>query len=1162
MKKCFIHLFVFLTLSFCSVFPVYAQVTTTQIVPLNGPTCGRYDKFELGIQLNKTDFINVYDPNEISIEVQFLHPATITSKKVDAFWYKDFQINSNTPDPTNTTNSCGGSHVGVNDPDFMTEVSTLYPWRVRFAPDLLGTWRYRVIVKYNNVTTFTSPYTDFTVTNTGNKGYISIDNNLKKLKYDNHSFLLIGGNIVEKGSVVFNRAAFNIIKDGMAKLSAAGANTVRIWMTPEQLGIEWNEDGLGRYDNRQNRAYLLDELFRFAEQNNIKIQLCLYSNHELHNSPDGAQNGYNYWLNNPNKALLGSAQYDFFGNTQVRNFQKRRLQYVIARYGYSTALLSYELINEYDVVVNSDGMWASGNPAKIKDWHSDLSTYIKSKDSKHLVTTSVALTVSGTATSSSSDNVPIFGIPTLDYVQDHFYNNNLNKDHNLNVISQFSLKKYSKGYITGEIGAKVGWIASSSFHDPDFSVLPAGMHGNGYNDFHNSTWTSLFSGTLGTGLNWSWFDIGNPCWGGAYLQYKPVQLFLQNDYFFDNKVVYIKNRPTGAAGPKDFQDGGVGNNSIPYWLFGNYNIDADISYGIETNRDDSMDVFAAMSSDKIYGWVHNRYNYWYNLPHGSDPANGLNDNTPFVPMLTDKTFTIKNVNCDGRYKVDFYATYPQFDINGDNVQDNGGIIPALSVSGLTAYCGSLTVPVPPLKPLALGNNTLFPDYAFKISKDSDYWNHWSVTGSTNTVSAQLAAYPINSPYIYYNDNNGAIKRVSLNTSTNSFSTENISSTAPITAETSKSILAVNDGNQIFYKGGDSRLQTYYKYNGSWVHDYLTNWSNTSENVGNYIAATNLNVYYQGYNDSRIHRYYYNPGVGVWQHSILPNFGNTAMNISGPIATNANGTQVFYKGADGRLQQYYLDNNTWYHQWLTDWNNTSQNIGGDLTFVHSNSAVYYIGADAKLHVYRYVPASGSWAHNYVLDVSNNQAISIPLNVKIAAYPNEEQIFFTGSNGYITHLWNRDSNKFSVDNMICNTYLNTSMKALNPVVCANNETVYFLGQDQAIHSFAFDNGCISNNGNLMSGSMEFMDVKSSILANENIVNDQYSVKVYPNPFGSSINIDFIYDGEIQVAIYDMWGRMVYNDRLVGRTVNTEHLIKGIYLVKISSAHFSITKKVIKE
>ena len=80
----------------------------------------------------------------------------------------------------------------------------------------------------------------------------------------------------------------------------------------------------------------------------------------------------------------------------------------------------------------------------------------------------------------------------------------------------------------------------------------------------------------------------------------------------------------------------------------------------------------------------------------------------------------------------------------------------------------------------------------------------------------------------------------------------------------------------------------------------------------------------------------------------------------------------------------------------------------------------------------------------------------------------------------------------------------------------------------------------------------------------VTDQ-SIRIYPNPANSFVNIDFgqnVGSGQARVEVLDMQGRKVYASGLISvestLQLNTSEYSKGVYLIRISRGTESVTKK----
>src|SRR5260370_42431353 len=75
-------------------------------------------------------------------------------------------------------------------------------------------------------------------------------------------------------------------------------------MADWDLGLEWNDTGLGDYTKRQERAWLLDQGFSLAEQKNVYILLSLLNHGAFSTSvnPEWSDNPYNL----PNGCVITS----------------------------------------------------------------------------------------------------------------------------------------------------------------------------------------------------------------------------------------------------------------------------------------------------------------------------------------------------------------------------------------------------------------------------------------------------------------------------------------------------------------------------------------------------------------------------------------------------------------------------------------------------------------------------------------------------------------------------------------------------------------------------------------------------------------------------------------------------------------------------------------
>ena len=122
--------------------------------------------------------------------------------------------------------------------------------------------------------------------NPANKLYFAFDNG--------ETFFPVGLNIGWDGDQVLAE-----YQRWMDRLSAQGGTVMRVWMASWSFGLEWNDTPLGDYTTRLQRAWLLDQVFRMAEQRGIKIILVLL-NHGMFSTSANPQ-----WYENPLNAANG-----------------------------------------------------------------------------------------------------------------------------------------------------------------------------------------------------------------------------------------------------------------------------------------------------------------------------------------------------------------------------------------------------------------------------------------------------------------------------------------------------------------------------------------------------------------------------------------------------------------------------------------------------------------------------------------------------------------------------------------------------------------------------------------------------------------------------------------------------------------------------------------
>jgi hypothetical protein len=194
-----------------------------------------------------------------------------------------------------------------------------------------------------------------------------------------------------------------VYDDHLAKLSANGANLVRLWMASWSFGVEHSDTGLGDYSRRQDRAWALDYVVDQLDQRGMMAELCL-ENH----IPFSASNGWGDSPYNVSKGGPLSSPDQVWTNATAQSYFSRRYRYITARWGYSTAVMAYEFWNEIENTDNYANHWTD-----IANWHATNANVIRAASpQQHPLSTSFGYYIQG------QEQV----WPKVDFTQFHQYN--------------------------------------------------------------------------------------------------------------------------------------------------------------------------------------------------------------------------------------------------------------------------------------------------------------------------------------------------------------------------------------------------------------------------------------------------------------------------------------------------------------------------------------------------------------------------------------------------------------------------------------------------------------------------------------------------------------------------------------------------------------------
>ncbi len=368
-------------------------------------------------------------------------------------------------------------------------------WKFRYTPTATGTYtvvdvkRHREIARPDNLTP-----KEFSVKGEAAPGFVRIDPGDKvRFVFDNGSrYYPIGHNQAWKSGDLPDIAAL------FEKMKGAGENWSRVWMNHwDGKNLDWNPDTKasvkpGEIDLSVARRW--DTIVDAAQKNGIYFQLTL-QHHGQYASKSGAKYSSNTdpnWEGNPwntaNGGFLKDPS-DFFTDPQARKLTKRKLYYILARYGYSPNILAWELFNE---VENTDA--AHGKLLQdIALWHREMAFFIKQFDGyHHLVTTSAAY--------GNPLDTPIW--ETVDYAQVHLYPSDIVAA--VGAVDETVTKKLGKPVFVGEFGP-------SGVSDPNGEGL------------HQGLWISLMRNPSGAAQYWYWDGVEK---ADLYGQFRSASAFV------------------------------------------------------------------------------------------------------------------------------------------------------------------------------------------------------------------------------------------------------------------------------------------------------------------------------------------------------------------------------------------------------------------------------------------------------------------------------------------------------------------------------------------------------------------------------------------------------------------------------------------------------------
>lgn len=435
-------------------------------------TVGLYQKFELTLDWG-VSYTNPFDPDEVSLDAAFTAPDG-SALMVPGFYYQEF---------TRTVENRYEEFAPAGDP----------VWKVRFAPQQLGTYTYVVnVTDSRGVTEVASG--SFAAVESDESPFIELGPlGQRTFEYENGApYIPIG---INQNSTWTSQDDYglDVYYDRLPQFADNGINMIRLQLTPNDGALTWAPNlfdyGVWRYYNGLNgynlaSAWKFDRLMDLVHDRRMTAIINIEQALAL-GSFEGTES--QAWVNSPYNVANGGMleqPLDFFSNEEAKTYFKKQLRYVVARWGYSSSMFAWELFNEFDWLLRGPDTTDAVLESTV-DWHTEMADYLKEIDPyDHLVTTNVATPIRFWP--EDSWYFRLWQIPSMDICNFHLYNLPLFTNDTVKNIADYMTAYYAettKPCIIGE------WGIDSNGNTDDLDTEGIGLH--------NALWSAaMFKATL------------------------------------------------------------------------------------------------------------------------------------------------------------------------------------------------------------------------------------------------------------------------------------------------------------------------------------------------------------------------------------------------------------------------------------------------------------------------------------------------------------------------------------------------------------------------------------------------------------------------------------------------------------------------------------------
>jgi len=552
----------------------------------NTKEIGRYQKLQIDFALDQ-EFRNPYNPEEIQIEAVFTAPSG-TIHRYPAFYIIDHQMRLITVQGE----KAGRGKITVDLRKYEPQGDGY--WQIRFAPDEEGLWRLLIEIKAGNKVTVypAESLLSFDCLPSGEPGFLNPDpQNNHYLRFDDGSFFFgIGFNAVNTMGACMDGEVRSM--EVMQKMRAQGGNMLQIDLCQGDY-LEWTAEkrplhpyyqayqNLGWYN--QQVASQIDRAVTLAESLGVYLRFSFFHWADFGENPADGAPGFSanpYWSRNGGPCRQAD---QFFTDKTAWEYQKKLFRYILARWGYSTHIICWELWNEVDNTLNYN-VRIAGN------WHKKTSDFLKSYDDNHIVTTSTASVYNALQLFSSFNSEIVTFHNYVSFEEEMPFNivDNLQRNYKI-------MRPLNKPIIPGEFGyeSQAGLGVLFQLATDSLGI-----------DLHNQMWASLMMGFAATAMPWGWgsyidrYNLYHHCTGIAKFtegeDLGRMQSFAEDNLSLQCGERYLKYPAIDFPTPSEKRNG---RRSWGYY---------------EKRSVPEVRVLGLISPDKALVWVQDQGSAWVN----------------------------------------------------------------------------------------------------------------------------------------------------------------------------------------------------------------------------------------------------------------------------------------------------------------------------------------------------------------------------------------------------------------------------------------------------------------------------------------------------------------------------------------------------------------------